>query len=486
MTRPQLTPAGLLLIAVALGVLADLLLWDTRWGIGFTLWAMLLAVSLAVLFARFSANAPRGWQGAVLALSFAGIAAAWRDSSVLIVLDVLGVVTCGAVAMMRSREGRLVALRFSDLAKESLAGFIDALIGAPALVAADRSTRRQGAGVSRAAFPVLRGLLLALPLLILFSALFAAADATFEYVLVTVFDIDLAALFRHVFFTGAISWILAGILYGRFLHSHADALRGATSNGPTLGIIEVSLPLGGVALVSAAFVLTQLAYLFGGISYVLGTPEITLADYARRGFFELVTVATLTLPLLLAAEWLLRKESPKARRVFAGIAITQLVLLAVIMASAFHRLFEYQTHFGLTESRFYAAAFLVWVGTVLVVYAATVLRGRRELFVSGALVAGLAVLALVHGLNPDAKIARLNILRFTEGTTLDTGYLGTLSVDAVPVLLESYEKLPEPERSAIRDILIARRNDLQSAGWRSWNLSRSRARGMLEAVERCE
>ena len=486
MKKSPLKPAGLLLVAVTLGILADLLLWDTRWGIAFTLWALVLAGLLAVLFARLSANPPHGWQGALLALGLAGTAVVWRDSSVLIALDVLAVASCSAVAMVRTPQGRLLAIRFSDLAKETLAGFIDALIGAPALIAADRSARRREVGASTGVFPILRGLLLAVPLLILFSALFASADATFEYVLVTVFDIDLSALFRHALVIGMISWILSGLLYGRFLHSHADVIRSATANGPTLGIVEVGLPLGAVALVSGGFVLTQLAYLFGGTAYVLGTPEITLAEYARRGFFELVAVAALTLPLLLAAEWLLRNESVKTRRVFLGLAIAQLILLAVIMASAFHRLYEYQAHFGLTESRIYAAAFLVWVGTVLGVYAASVLRGNRERFLSGALLAGLAVLALVHTLNPDAKIAQVNIQRSTEGATLDTCYLGTLSADAVPVLLEAFEEMPDPERSSIRDVLAAQRHELQSAGWRSWNLSRSRALGMLEDLDLTE
>ena len=39
----------------------------------------------------------------------------------------------------------------------------------------------------------------------------------------------------------------------------------------------------------------------------MGAGEFTYAEYARRGFFELVAVAALVLPLLLCAHWLVRR-----------------------------------------------------------------------------------------------------------------------------------------------------------------------------------
>jgi len=482
MTGPRVTPGTVLFVAIVLGFLADLLLWDTRWGIAFTLWVAALTVVLALLFVGAPAPAPRGWKLGLALLIMTGMAASWRDSSVLIAIDVLAAASCAAVVLVRTSKGRLLVIRFSDLARESIAGMIDALIGAPSLIAADRTAWRQRGGGSAAALPIVRGSLLAVPLLILFGALFASADATFEYILVTVLDIDLVSLFRHAVVISVVSWVLAGVLYGRFLHSHADVVRNAPSSGPTLGIIEVSLPLGAVAMLSGLFVLTQLAYLFGGGAYVLGTPAITLAEYARRGFFELIAVAALSLPLLLAADWLLRNEDKRARRIFTAISIIQLVLLAVIMASAFHRLHVYQTHFGLTESRLYAAALLVWVAAVCGIYAGSVLRGRREHFVSGSLLAGLLVLAALHGLNPDARIAQVNLSRFHQGAALDTCYLGTLSADAVPVLLGALQELPAQERAAIRSVLVDQREDLQAADWRSWNLGRGWAREMFKEI----
>ena len=48
-----------------------------------------------------------------------------------------------------------------------------------------------------------------------------------------------------------------------------------------------------------AFVAVQARYFFGGTQR-LALLELTYAEYARRGFFELLAVAGLVVPLLLA------------------------------------------------------------------------------------------------------------------------------------------------------------------------------------------
>ena len=57
----------------------------------------------------------------------------------------------------------------------------------------------------------------------------------------------------------------------------------------------------------AAFMLIQGAYLFGGRD-TLERTGMTFADYARRGFFELVTVACLALGFLWALALVARRE----------------------------------------------------------------------------------------------------------------------------------------------------------------------------------
>ena len=112
--------------------------------------------------------------------------------------------------------------------------------------------------------------------------------------------------------------------------------------------------------------------------------DLTYAEYARRGFFELITVSGLVLPMLMAADWALSAQKQAAIRAFRIMSVVQLILVGLIMVSAAKRLLLYHDAYGLSESRLYAAAVLAWVAVSLAWFGVTVLRGLRERFVFGA------------------------------------------------------------------------------------------------------
>ena len=104
-----------------------------------------------------------------------------------------------------------------------------------------------------------------------------------------------------------------------------------------------------------------------------------------------------------------------------------LLLLDVMLASALFRMRLYTAEYGLTELRFYTTAFMGWLVLVFGWFVATVLRGRRERFGTGALLAGWLVLAALNLVNPDAVIAGVNLDRAARGRPLDVAYAATLS-----------------------------------------------------------
>src|SRR5690606_9407582 len=97
-------------------------------------------------------------------------------------------------------------------------------------------------------------------------------------------------------------------------------------------------------------------------------------------------------------------------------------LLFVVMASALQRLSLYVQEYGLTELRLYSAAFMLWLAFLFVWFLATVVRGARDRFAAGALAGGLAVLLVLHAVNPDALIARTNLARARESGRFDVDY----------------------------------------------------------------
>ena len=330
-----------------------------------------------------------------------------------------------------------------------------------------------------------RGLLLAVPPVIVFALLLASADAVFAAFLRNIFRFNLLTLLSHVFLLGFFAWTSAGLLRGLLIGNELSWTAKIQPPQITLGAVELGMMLGAVNLTFLAFVIVQFRYFFGGAGLVQATTGLTFAEYARRGFFELVTASALVLPLLLGCHWLSAKNSSRHGRLFRILAGVLLALVFVVMLSALERMRLYQFEYGMTELRLYTTAFMAWLAAVLIWFALTVLSGRRQRFAGGALVAGYVLVVVLHLINPNALIANINTARARTGQRFDARYAASLGADAVPPLVAALPDLAAGDRCLIRERLLARWSGLpaqagsESADWRSWNASRSEARRIV-------
>jgi Domain of unknown function (DUF4173) len=470
---------GVIGAALVLGGLGDVLLRATPWGISFLLWVTTL-VGLAVMLAKWGRVGTGGegrWLLFVAVVFASGVVL--RASPVVVSLDVLGVLISLSLAVWR---GRLGSLRRAGILDYVLGGFYTGVLtsaGPIPVSVADIEWRQAIRGRWKGqALAVSRGLLLAAPLLLLFGTLLVAADAIFERLVVEVFGFDLVDVFSHLFLICFFAWITAGVLWAGLMARVPENLTIRRPGVLSLGIVEVGTVLGLLDLMFAAFVVIQVRYLFGGAGRVAATSGLTYAEYARQGFFELVTVTALALPLLLVAHWLLRADNRTHLILFRALAGIMVGLLFVVVASALQRMYLYQQEFGLTELRLYTTAFMLWISTVLVWFVLTVLRQRRESFAFGALITGFAAVFAINAMNPDALIASTNIERMEEGKRFDAYYLTTLSADAAPLIVGSLPEIGDTRlwKGYTVEQAVVGRWDSRSADWRTWNLGRSRAR----------
>jgi hypothetical protein len=462
--------------AVAMGALGDALLRATPWGINLTLWTLAL-VGVAIGLRRWAGFGAAGRAWVPMALVIA-VLMAWRDSPTLKAFDIVALCLVLALAMHRARGARLrtggivaYAVGFARSTLETVAGLF---VLAFEDVRWSEVARGRGAGFL---LPLLRGLAIALPLLGIFAALLVAADAAFEGMMNRVFRLDGAVLVSHLFLGCAVTWVSAGVLRTVSLGDERAEAEEIRVPGPFLGVVEVATVLGLLNALFLSFVIVQLPYLFGSSP----SAEVSHAQYARRGFFELVTVAGLVLPLLLGLHAAMRRSEPRHERVFRWMAGVQVALLFVIMASAMHRMRLYQAAFGLTELRLYTTAFMLWLAAVFAWFGATVLRGRRERFTFGALVMAGEALVILHAFNPDARIVHTNAARVAAERPFDARYAAGLSADAVPGLLAALPRATPTERCAAATRILRRWGPQTDADWRSWSLARGRARSAVRA-----
>ena len=231
-------------------------------------------------------------------------------------------------------------------------------------------------------------------------------------------------------------------------------------------------------LLFGAFVWIQLRYLFGGAEWVQQVAGLTYAEYARQGFFELVAVTALVLPVLLAAHWLLNPETRPQKSTFAVLAGIQVLLVLVMLVSALERMRLYRAEYGLTELRFYTTAFMAWLAVLLIAFLATVLAGRRDLFARAVLVSAFVAVFLLHAADPEARIVRTNAV-LARG--FDVPHALQLSADAVPALVATLPSLDPERRAALAGGLLKRWGN-PDADWRSWSFARAHSRQAMEGA----
>ena len=427
---------GVLGAALFLGVLGDGLLRATPWGINLLVWVAALAgAAVAVAWrGRLRVAGEGRWLVPVALVFAAGLA--WRDSPTVVLLNLLAILVAVSLAALWGRRGRL---RLAGVSEYVLGGiYAGTLSYAGPVPVAAREIRWQQVARGRWRSPALaatRGVFFAAPLLLIFGALFVAADAVFEELVVDVFGFDVAEVFGHLSLMLVFAWITAGLLWVALLAHTRENLALRRPDALSLGIVELGTVLGLLDLLFFAFVAVQVRYFFGGAERVVTTAGLSYAEYARRGFFELVTVTALALPILLLTHWLLRAEGRGGRRVFRVLAGTLIALLFVVMASALQRM--YPLYSGVRADRAaplrhhlhgLARRRAGLVPADRTAGAARPLRVRRPPL-------RLAAVLLINAMNPDALIARVNLQRLEEGKRFDAYYLTTLSADAAPVPL---------------------------------------------------
>ncbi len=471
MNAKRLLTAGILL-----GIAGDLLLRMVPWGAGAALWWLsLLAVTLWLSSGRVT-------RAAMLPLAIAAVAVTglvWRASETLTLLNVVMLLSAITLLSLPARGVNVFAATIARTALGVIMSGLKAVAGFPQLIFGDlpRRTELEELPRRKTLGTWIRGVLLALPLLLMFGALLVSADAQFSKLISTLFVFDLEELTGHLLVTGIIAAICAGYLRSASVHSELpDVSRFATLALPAP---ELNIALGLLDTLFALFIAVQARYLFGGTETVMLASDMTLSEYARRGFFELAAVAALVVPLLLLTGSLVDRSSPRAARTFTAIATVQVLLVLAIEASAFYRMALYQREFGWTEARLYTTAFMCWLVFLLAWLAATVLRSRFDRFLGGAIVSALVAVVVLQAINPDDLIVRSNVARAREGQRpLDAPYVTQLSEDAIPALLASFDTLAADQRSAVATRWLRGTVGLRP-DWRTWNVSRSRARALV-------
>ncbi len=340
---------------------------------------------------------------------------------------------------------------------------------------------------------ILIGIGISLPCVFFLVSMLASADMVFNEGVISFNNwvVDLLDIFQLI-------KVAIGIFAGLYLFGHLYAVfyenekplavlacDASTSAHVIKGdVIVINILTASVLAVYTLFIAIQFRYLFSSGELPYG---LNYAEYARRGFFELVFLSVLNIALILAVTFLLRDKIYAEKSKGALFTKTMLVYLCVItgvlLVSSFYRMSLYDSAYGFTRLRILVNMFLMFEAVGLLATLVYILKHNFNILLVYAAI-GLCYYMTVNVVKIDKIIAKRNVDMYLAGQveSLDMGYLTSLSADVVPGIIRLIDNAEDEVRyKAIRYLDdIAQMYENRMENWQSYNFSAEKNRELLE------
>ena len=325
---------------------------------------------------------------------------------------------------------------------------------------------------------VVLGLVIAVPLLAVVIPLLIFADAAFEGLLDLLPEIPLEEILFTLIFGGSCGYILysRAVTLEYLPKKEAPPLKKTGLNPITVNTVLIS-----ISLVYVAYLFSQLAYFVGGFSGIL-PEDYTLAQYARRGFFEMAWLCAINLSVIALAAGLVsaQGDTPLSTRL---ICLFLGVVTLFLVATASGKMLLYIGSYGLTRLRVLTEAFMIWLACTTVLVCIWLFRPRLP-YMKGVLLLALTLYAVLMWADVDTQVARYNVRAYQSGKleTVDVSHLGSLNYSAVPYLQELSEDADPLVSEKAAAILRRQANSIyqRCEDLRGWNAPKARALKILE------
>jgi hypothetical protein len=352
--------------------------------------------------------------------------------------------------------------------------------------------------------PILRGILITVPILIIFASLLMEADPIFEQkVFAFTSWINFEKLIEYIFRLFVIC-LVGYFISGIFIHAFIEKEQKEIKLSPAfqfLGYTEASIVLGSVIVLFSTFVFVQFQYFFGGNqSRILD--GFTYSEYARKGFSELNILAIFSLFLYIGISLISSRTTKKENKFFSFMSVTLMMLVGIILLSSYYRLQLYEVAFGFTRLRTYTHVYIIWLALLLFTTTGLEISKNQKYLTLSFLITLMGFIVTLNILNVDSFIVRKNIERANvlnqsdkinlQSQMLDIGHLSSLSQDALPALFEFSSKYEGGYLNTALACFVYQHNNFEPYGysrndtWQSFHYSKYVSMAIWNQIQQSE
>jgi hypothetical protein len=335
---------------------------------------------------------------------------------------------------------------------------------------------------------VLIGIIISIPLLFIVIGLLSSADEVFKSMidnLGNIFvDFKINSIVFQLIMILAVSLIIFSYIWNLSIVNNNYKSKITNINNHKRYIIDPVILITiliMICLVYSLFNFIQFTYLFGSLNSKLPS-SLTYAEYARRGFWELIAVTLINLSILVININLTEKHQNKINTLIKILNSLLVCFTVIMLFSAHFRMSLYEEVYGYTYLRIFTHSFMLYIFGLLLITLTRIWYSRLSLL-KFYLIISLVAYTLINFANVDSIIAKNNIDRYHKTGKLDVNYLTSLSYEAAPQIVQLLSELKNKEVASsvkLENYLYNKKQQLkQWDNWKSYNVSIRKAKKLF-------
>ncbi|MED3563161.1 DUF4173 domain-containing protein, partial [Bacillus xiapuensis] len=225
------------------------------------------------------------------------------------------------------------------------------------------------------------------------------------------------------------------------------------------------------------FAIVQFKYLFSGTL----KGDFTYAEYARKGFFELLFVSLINLSITIIVVNFVNRTT-KVTKLLTQLLLTILILSSgVMLLSASMRLSIYEEAYGFSFIRVLSHSFMIFLAVIFVYTLIKIWIEKLSLF-HFYFITALVYYSAINIIDLNQIVVKQNIARYEQTGKIDVHYLNNLSSTGVLGLIDLFEK--DQNIPDLRKVLVERKNEMMrdDTPWQSYNLKKALVKEKLNGI----
>ncbi|MBQ0110599.1 MAG: DUF4173 domain-containing protein, partial [Oscillospiraceae bacterium] len=305
--------------------------------------------------------------------------------------------------------------------------------------------------------PILIGVVCAIPALIIIVPLLISGDAAFEGLVNKSLFANFGELICSVIFGSAIAIFGFSAIFAAKKDKCFKEKAAKEKGGIPLSAVNGFL--GAVSAVYLLYIFSQIDYFAGGLMGFL-PKAYQVADYARRGFFEMSVICVFNLVFILLANNFSKRQKGAGLTLLKIFSVFICAFSLFLICSVVAKLFLYMKSFAITRLRVLTTVFCIMLAVAFICLIIKLFAKKFPYFRITAITVAIIMLA-VCCTGFDGFIAKYNYTVYKSGIQekIDVTYLSTLGKSSVPYLIKLLDSKDEAVVTDAVNALVAQYAD---------------------------